>query len=126
MAEPTYFLRNCTIVFCWVFHRQCKNLRLFNFLYESLSSTFYAPLLFFSHNQIFPPLVYKLKCMVYVYTIGQNFSKVLPEIHGDGAMKSCSAVRENKTIAQFLQPFNPCPCFVSSFRRQRFSLTFIS
>jgi len=29
-------------------------------------------------------------------------------------------------IAQFLQPFNPGPCFVSSFRRQRFSLTCIS
>ena len=39
--------------------------------------------------------------MVYVYTIQQNFSKVLPEIQGDGAMKSCS-VRENKIIAQFL------------------------
>ena len=35
----------------------------------------------------FTPLVYKLECMVYVYTIGQNFSEVLPEIHGDGAMK---------------------------------------
>ena len=49
----------------------------------------------------FTPLVYKLECMVYVYTIGQNFSKALREIHGDGAMKSCS-VRENKIIAQFL------------------------
>ena len=54
MAKPTYFLRNCAIVFGCVFHRQCKNLRLFNVLYESLRSTFYAPLLFFSQNQIFP------------------------------------------------------------------------
>ena len=55
MAEPTYFLRNCAIVFGWVFHRLCKNLRPFNnFLYESLRSTFYALLLFFSQNQIFP------------------------------------------------------------------------
>ena len=50
---------------------------------------------------------------------------VLREIHEDGAMKSCS-VKESKIIAQFLQPFNPCPCFVSSYRRQRFSLTCIS
>jgi len=64
--------------------------------------------------------------MVYVYTTGQNFSKVLPKTHGDGAMKSCS-VREIKLIvAQFLQPFNPCPCIVSSFLRQGFSLTCIS
>ena len=34
MAEPTYFLRNCAIVFGWVFHRLCKNLRPFNFLYD--------------------------------------------------------------------------------------------
>ena len=54
MAKPTYFLRNCAIVFGWVFHRLCKNLRPFNLLYESLRSTFYALLLFFSHNQIFP------------------------------------------------------------------------
>ena len=56
MAEPTHFLRNCAIVFGWVFHRLCKNLRPFNVLYESSRSTFYAPLLFFSHNviQIFP------------------------------------------------------------------------
>ena len=53
MAEPTYFLRNCALVFCWVFHRLCKNLRPFNVLYESLRNTLYAPLLFFSHNQIF-------------------------------------------------------------------------
>ena len=51
MAKPTYFLRNCAIVFGWVFHRLCKNLRPFNVLYESLRSTFYALLLFFSHNQ---------------------------------------------------------------------------
>ena len=50
MAKPTYFLRNCAIVFCWVFHRLCKNLRPFNVLYESLRSTFYALLLFFLHN----------------------------------------------------------------------------
>ena len=43
MAKPNYFLRNCAIVFGWVFHRLCKNLRPFN-----------ALLLFFSHNQIFP------------------------------------------------------------------------
>ena len=54
MAKPTYFLRNCAIVFGCVFHRLCKNLRPFNVLYESLRSTFYALLLFFSHNQIFP------------------------------------------------------------------------
>ena len=56
MAEPTNFLRNCAIVFGWVFHRLCKNLHPFNVLYESSRSTFYAPLLFFSHNviQIFP------------------------------------------------------------------------
>ena len=36
----------------------------------------------------------------YVYTTGQNFSKVLPETREDGAMKSCS-VRESKIIAQF-------------------------
>ena len=54
MAKPNYFLRNCAIVFGWVFHRLCKNLRPFNVLYESLRSTFYALLLFFSHNQIFP------------------------------------------------------------------------
>ena len=54
MAKPTYFLRNCAIVFGYVFHRLCKNLRPFNILYESLRSTFYALLLFFSHNQIFP------------------------------------------------------------------------
>ena len=54
MAEPTYFLRNCSIVFGWVFHRLCKNLRPFKVLYESLRSTFYALLLFFWHNQIFP------------------------------------------------------------------------
>ena len=46
MAEPTYFLRNCAFVFGWVFHRLCK--------IESLRTTFYAPLLFFSHNQISP------------------------------------------------------------------------
>ena len=52
MAEPTYFYRNYAIVFGWVFHRQCKN---FNVLYEYLRSVFfYAPLLFFLHNQIFP------------------------------------------------------------------------
>ena len=62
----------------------------------------------------FTPLVYKLECMVYVYTTGQNLGKVLPKTHGDGAMKSCS-VSENKITAQFLLPFNPCPCFVSSF-----------
>ena len=54
MAKPNYFLRNCAIFFGWVFHRLCKNLRPFNVLYESLRSTFYALLLFFSHNQIFP------------------------------------------------------------------------
>ena len=54
MAKPTYFLRNCAIVFGCVFHRLCKNLRLFNVLYETLRSTFYALLLLFSHNQIFP------------------------------------------------------------------------
>ena len=54
MAKPTYLLRNCAIVFGWVFHRLRKNLRPFNVLYESLRSTFYALLLFFSHNQIFP------------------------------------------------------------------------
>ena len=54
MAKPTYFLRNCAIVFGCVFHRLCKNLRPFNVLYESLRSTFYALLLLFSHNQIFP------------------------------------------------------------------------
>ena len=53
MAKPTYFLRNCALVFGCVFHRLCKNLRPFNVLYESLRSTFYALLLFFSHNQIF-------------------------------------------------------------------------
>ena len=52
-AESTYFLGNCAIVFGWVFHRLCNNLRPFNVLYESSSSTFYAPLLFFSHIQIF-------------------------------------------------------------------------
>ena len=50
---------------------------------------------------------------------------LLREIYGDGAMKSCS-VRESKIITQFLQPFNPCQGFVSSFGRQRFSLTCIS
>ena len=40
MAKPTYFLRNCAIVFGWVFHRLCKNLRPVNVLYESLRSTF--------------------------------------------------------------------------------------
>ena len=54
MAEPTYFLGNCAIVFGWVFHRLCINLCPFNVLYESSRSTFYAPLLFFSHIQIFP------------------------------------------------------------------------
>jgi len=54
MAEPTYFLRNCATVFGWVFHRLCKNLRPFNILYESLPRTFYVPLLFFSHHEIFP------------------------------------------------------------------------
>ena len=54
MVKSTYFLRNCAIVFGWVFHRLCKNLPPFNVLYESLRSTFWAPLLFFSHNQIFP------------------------------------------------------------------------
>ena len=38
MAEPTYFYRNCAIVFGWVFHRLCKNLRPFNVLYEYLRS----------------------------------------------------------------------------------------
>ena len=54
MVKSTYFLRNCAIVFGWVFHRLCKNLPPFIVLYESFRSTFYAPLLFFSHNQIFP------------------------------------------------------------------------
>jgi len=61
MAEPTYFLRNCAIIFvklcnlvAFFIYRLCKNSRPFNVLYESLRSTFYAPLLFFSHNQIFP------------------------------------------------------------------------
>ena len=40
MAEPTYFLRNCAIVFGWIFHRLCKSLRPCNVLYESLRSTF--------------------------------------------------------------------------------------
>ena len=40
MAKPTYFLRNCAIVFGWVFHRLCKNLRPFNVLYEYLRSVF--------------------------------------------------------------------------------------
>ena len=53
MAKPTYFLRNCAIVFGCVFHGPCKNLRPFNVLYESLRSTFYALLLLFSHNQVF-------------------------------------------------------------------------
>ena len=53
MAKPSYFLTNCAIVFGWVFHRLCKNLRPFNVLCESLRSIFYAPLLFFSRNQIF-------------------------------------------------------------------------
>ena len=54
MAEPISFLRNWAILFGWVFHRLCQNLRPFNVLYEYLRSTFYAPLQFFSHNQIFP------------------------------------------------------------------------
>ena len=40
MVEPTYFYRNCAIVFGWVFHRLCKNLRPFNVLYEYERSIF--------------------------------------------------------------------------------------
>ena len=51
MAKPTYSLTNCAIVFGWGFHRLCK-IYVSNVLYESLRSIFYAPLLFFSRNQI--------------------------------------------------------------------------
>ena len=40
MFNSTYFLRNCAIVFGWVFHRLCKNLRPFNVLYENVRSIF--------------------------------------------------------------------------------------
>ena len=40
MVEPTYFYRNCAIVFSWVFHRLRKNLRPFNVLYDYLRSIF--------------------------------------------------------------------------------------
>ena len=40
MVEPTYFYRNCAIVFGWVFHRLCKNLHPFNDVYEYLGSVF--------------------------------------------------------------------------------------
>ena len=46
----------------------------------------------------FTPLVFKLGCMVYVQTTGQNFTEVLTGAYGDGAMKCCP-VRENKIIA---------------------------
>ena len=46
MTKATYFLTNCTIAFGWVFHRLCKIFCLFNVVCESLSSIFYAPLLF--------------------------------------------------------------------------------
>ena len=59
-----------------------------------------------------------LQTEIYGICIHENFSEVLPEIHGDGAMKSCS-IRENKIIAQFLQPFNPCPCFVWQFSKSK-------
>ena len=40
MVEPNYFYRNCAIVFGWVFHRLCKNLRPFNVLYDYLRRVF--------------------------------------------------------------------------------------
>ena len=40
MVEPNCFYRNCAIVFGWVFHRLCKNLRPFNVLYEYVRSIF--------------------------------------------------------------------------------------
>ena len=42
MAEPTYYYRNCAIVFGWVFHRLCKNLRPFNVLYEYVRSILFT------------------------------------------------------------------------------------
>ena len=54
MAEPTYFYRNCAIVFGWVFHRPCKSLRPFTFFTNIYAVFFYSPLLFFLHNQTFP------------------------------------------------------------------------
>ena len=62
----------------------------------------------------FTPLVYKVECMVYVYTTGQNFSKVLPETHGDGAMKSCS-VRRVKLLLTFFNPLIHVPALSPVF-----------
>ena len=53
----------------------------------------------------FSPLVYKLECMVCVYTTGQNFTEVLPGTHGDGAMKwlGCLSGRI-KLLLSFFSP----------------------
>ena len=57
MARPTYFLTNCTILFGWGVFIDCVK------IYESLRGIFYVPLLFFSHNQIFPVWVSLSICM---------------------------------------------------------------
>ena len=52
MAKPTYFLTSCAIGFGWLFHRLCEIYDPLTFFTNLHAAFFYAPLLFFSRNQI--------------------------------------------------------------------------